>query len=93
MSAVAPGGSGMSNPRSPFTGCSQCGATFGPGDSGYSHCIDHAPVTKVQRNRELTDLLPLEPTRDDLVFDLLPLVPECTRPTYGDCGRRGVCAA
>ena len=23
------------------TFCSQCGGTFGPGDSGYSHCIDH----------------------------------------------------
>lgn len=56
--------------------CSQCGATFGPGTEGFSHCDMHAPVTKVQRNRELTDLLPLEPTRDDLVECLLPLVPE-----------------
>lgn len=31
------------------TGCSQCGATFGPGDEGFSHCDMHAPVTKVQR--------------------------------------------
>ena len=23
------------------TYCSQCGAEFGPGDSGYSHCKDH----------------------------------------------------
>ena len=22
--------------------CSQCGESFGPGDSGYSHCEDHA---------------------------------------------------
>jgi hypothetical protein len=21
--------------------CSQCGCEFGPGDSGYSHCVDH----------------------------------------------------
>jgi hypothetical protein len=25
------------------TYCSQCGAEFGPGDHGYSHCEDHAP--------------------------------------------------
>lgn len=24
------------------TFCSQCGEEFGPGDSGYSHCSDHA---------------------------------------------------
>lgn len=23
------------------TFCSQCGGSFGPGDSGYSHCVDH----------------------------------------------------
>ena len=23
--------------------CSQCGQAFGPGDCGYSHCIDHRP--------------------------------------------------
>ena len=27
------------------TSCSQCGATFGPGDHGYSHCDDHTPLT------------------------------------------------
>lgn len=25
------------------TFCSQCGGAFGPGDSGFSHCVDHAP--------------------------------------------------
>ena len=25
--------------------CSQCGGTFGPGDSGYSHCEDHAGLS------------------------------------------------
>ena len=25
------------------TFCSQCGGTFGPGDSGYSHCISRSP--------------------------------------------------
>lgn len=79
--------------RFPSTGCSQCGATFGPGDEGFSHCDMHAPATKVQRNREERSLLPLEPTRDDLVFVLDELVPDADRPTYGDCGRRGVCAA
>ena len=28
-------------PRFSETFCSQCGAAFGPGDSGFSHCGDH----------------------------------------------------
>jgi hypothetical protein len=33
----------MSAPRFAETFCSQCGDSFGPGDSGYSHCHDHSP--------------------------------------------------
>ena len=29
------------------TYCSQCGAEFGPGDSGFSHCGDHALRSEV----------------------------------------------
>lgn len=31
-------------PKAKFSavGCSQCGQMFGPGDSGFSHCRDHA---------------------------------------------------
>jgi hypothetical protein len=29
--------------------CSQCGQSFGPGDSGFSHCDDH-DKTKEKRN-------------------------------------------
>lgn len=32
----------MTKPRFEKTSCSQCGREFGPGDSGYSHCADHA---------------------------------------------------
>jgi hypothetical protein len=32
-------------PRFAQTSCSQCGAGFGPGDSGYSSCADHAEVS------------------------------------------------
>lgn len=28
-------------PRFPETFCSQCGCSFGPGNSGFSHCQDH----------------------------------------------------
>lgn len=28
-------------PKFAKTYCSQCGGEFGPGDSGYSHCVDH----------------------------------------------------
>lgn len=30
-------------PRFDKTYCSQCGGTFGPGNSGFSHCKDHQP--------------------------------------------------
>ena len=29
-------------PRSPRVSCSQCGQSFGPGESGYSHCWEHS---------------------------------------------------
>lgn len=32
---------GVAPPKFAKTFCSQCGGEFGPGDSGYSHCIDH----------------------------------------------------
>ena len=33
-------------PRFANVSCSQCGQDFGPGDHGYSHCIDHAALAK-----------------------------------------------
>lgn len=30
------------SPRFGHVFCSQCGEDFGPGDEGYSHCVDHA---------------------------------------------------
>ena len=30
--------------RFPETWCSQCGQSFGPGDSGFSNCADHKPT-------------------------------------------------
>jgi len=39
------------------TTCSQCGRSFGPGDSGYSHCEDHAQVKSMaNKKRQLEDL-------------------------------------
>jgi hypothetical protein len=35
-------------PRFPTTYCSQCGAEFGPGDAGFSHCKDHMNTKKQQ---------------------------------------------
>ena len=49
---------------------------------------DLPAITQISYNRELTDMLPLAPTRDDLVEPLLPLVPECERRD-GDYLRRG----
>lgn len=34
----------LSNPKFNATHCSQCGGDFGPGNSGYSHCIDHRGI-------------------------------------------------
>lgn len=31
-------------PKFSVTHCSQCGAAFGQGNSGYSHCIDHKGI-------------------------------------------------
>ncbi len=31
----------MISPKFNTVSCSQCGSTFGPGDSGFSHCEDH----------------------------------------------------
>ena len=31
----------MSDHRFKETFCSQCGQAFGPGDNGFSHCVDH----------------------------------------------------
>lgn len=36
-------------PRFAHTYCSQCGAEFGPGDSGYSHCEDHQHLVEIDR--------------------------------------------
>jgi len=35
-------------PRFSRVHCSQCGQTFGPRDSGYSHCQDHAGQTAIE---------------------------------------------
>ena len=39
-------------PRFPVVACSQCGAAFGPGDSGYSHCYDHAGAVAMDETAE-----------------------------------------
>lgn len=36
--------SGKPAPKFKETFCSQCGGAFGPGDSGFSHCDQHAPT-------------------------------------------------
>lgn len=35
-------------PKFPETFCSQCGAEFGPGDHGYSHCENHRDKERVR---------------------------------------------
>ena len=38
--------------RFPVVSCSQCSAAFGPGDSGYSHCYDHAGAVAMDETAE-----------------------------------------
>ena len=35
-------------PKFKETYCSHCGAAFGPGNHGYSHCEDHRGVNKIR---------------------------------------------
>lgn len=35
------------SPRFAHVSCSQCGQDFGPGDHGYSHCVNHKGRTPV----------------------------------------------
>lgn len=35
------------HPRFPTVSCSQCGRSFGPGNSGFSHCDQHRPRPSV----------------------------------------------
>lgn len=35
-------------PRFPCVYCSSCGEGFGPGNEGFSHCIDHAHLQAVE---------------------------------------------
>ena len=35
------------SPKFSQTSCSHCGAVFGPGDHGFSHCEDHRVVRKL----------------------------------------------
>jgi hypothetical protein len=35
-------------PKFAETHCSQCGANFGPRDSGFSHCEDHYGIAKIE---------------------------------------------
>lgn len=55
---VPPGVAGYSSkesgtaPRFPKTFCSQCGGEFGPGDSGFSHCQDHAHLGSGKKIRD-----------------------------------------
>ncbi len=36
-------------PKFNETSCSQCGAIFGPGDHGYSHCSNHKGMLALSR--------------------------------------------
>jgi hypothetical protein len=38
------------SPRFSQTSCSHCGAVFGPGDHGFSHCKDHRGLRKLPDN-------------------------------------------
>lgn len=63
-------------PKYPMTSCSQCGKDTGPGDHGFSHCIDHGDDPR--------DLLLLE--EDD---DLNPDKPDADESICPTCSGSG----
>ena len=46
--------------RFPEVSCSQCGQSFGPGDSGFSHCQDHKAASPAQPVQPSDQWLPIE---------------------------------
>jgi hypothetical protein len=40
-------------PKFNETFCSQCGKSFGPGDTGYSHCSDHRAAARAKRMADI----------------------------------------
>ena len=69
----------MTAPRFAETYCSQCGAAFGPGDSGFSHCSQHrSPRDKIHRAievvaRSMFESDTLEPEREpNLWIEYIP---------------------
>ena len=57
-------------PRFQETFCSQCGAGFGPGDAGYSHCVDHQMrrMTSAEKLHRLAEMFEEDPEGIDRVL-------------------------
>ena len=47
-------------PKFEETFCSQCGKSFGPGDSGYSHCEDHDTRSRIKADHTRPRIGPVE---------------------------------
>lgn len=57
-------------PRFQQTHCSQCGLSQGPGDSGYSHCSDHAEdLSKHFSARQVDELIEAARVSADLAYN------------------------
>ena len=54
----------MTVPRFSYTYCSQCGASFGPGDHGISHCWDH-PGKRERMAAKYRLIVGYDPIADD----------------------------
>lgn len=64
-------------PKFEKTYCSQCGAEFGPGDYGYSHCEDHKDADLHRLRTALRNL-------SNEVLGSLPLMEQLARREFGN---------
>ena len=60
---IAPRDFVKTEPKFAETFCSQCGGKFGPGDHGYSHCLDHRKYARRAKLAQQTDQMGAEIAR------------------------------
>jgi hypothetical protein len=60
-------------PKFEQTSCSQCGCDLGPGDSGVSHCEDHAPKSDRFLRAYYHEFKPTGDDRIDAILEAIAL--------------------
>ena len=70
IAASVPRAAIVDGPRFASVSCSQCGQSFGPGPSGYSHCWEHSgtPEQRATLDRLQRELARAEELADEFMF-------------------------